>query len=121
MTRHSKKSSPTFTNEELLLIQSKHGDKNQLTFAVMLKFFEMHGRFPILNNLELKQLMINCATYLEFSDEHVPTTDYDWNTRSLERFKQEIRFTSGFRRATLSDKMAFIEHCKSAVFVSAPT
>ena len=56
----------------------------------MLKFFEMHGRFPILNNLELKQLMINCATYLEFSDEHVPTTDYDWNTRSQERFKQEM-------------------------------
>ncbi len=39
----------------------------------------------------------------------------------MERFKQEIRFTSGFRRATLFDKMAFIEHCKSAVLVSAPT
>lgn len=121
MTTNSTPPSLTFTPEQLMLIQSKHGEENQLTFAVMLKFFEKHGRFPVQQNLGLKQLVIDSATYLELDAELVLAMDYGWNTRSMDRFKQEIRFFLGFRMATLSDKVAFIEHCKNAIFVSAPT
>ena len=121
MTTSSTPPSITFTPEQLMLIQNKHGEENQLTFAVMLKFFEKHGRFPVQQNVELKQLVIDSVKYLELGTELAVTMDYDWSSRSKERFKQEIRFSLGFRMATLADKAAFIEHCKNTIFVSAPT
>ena len=114
-------SSITFTDEQLMLIQNKYGEQNQLIFAIMLKFFEKHGRFQMQHNLELKQLVIDSAAYLEFDAEFLIEEHYDWNTRSMDRFKQEIRFFFGFRVATLADKTAFIDYCKKTIFGTGST
>lgn len=114
-------SSLTFTPEQLLLIQNKYGEQNQLIFAVLLKFFERYGCFPLQQHAELNQLVIDSATYLELDAALFTPVGDDGNTRSMERFKQEIRIFFDFRLATLADKTEFIEHCKNTLFISGPT
>ena len=114
-------SSVTFTSEQLMLIQNKYSEQTQLVFAVMFKFFEKYGRFPIQHDLALKQLILESAAYLELTADFLITENYAWNARSTERFKQEIRFFFGFRIATLADKTAFIDYCKKTIFVAGPT
>ena len=110
-----------FTIPEMTLIQNKRGLQNQLTFATTLKFFERHGRFPTQQNSDLQQLIIDVAKYLQIDIELHNGLGYKWDTRSSDRFKQEIRFFFGFRIATLADKSAFIDYCKNTIFGEAPT
>lgn len=110
-----------FTSQEEILIQSKRGLQNQLTFATTLKFFECYGRFPTQLNSELLQIMNGVAKCLQIDMEFHTTLSNNWDTRSSERFKQEIRFFFGFRAATLADKTAFIDYCKNTIFKEAPS
>ena len=114
-------SSVTFTQKQLMLVQKKYGDQNRLIFSVMLKFFEKHGHFYLKNGLDLKQLIIDSATYLELDAKLLIASNYDWDAKSMDRFKQKIRFFFGFRAATLADKTAFIDYCKKTIFVARPT
>lgn len=107
-----------FTPQQLAAIHNKHGVQNQLIFAAMLKFFEKKGAFPAGHHQtsEFQKIMMDVAKSL-----HIELTDFVWNTRSTERFKQEIRFLTGFRMATLGDQSSFLEHCKTVIFPIAPT
>lgn len=108
----------TFTSEQIQAIGSKNGQYNQLTFAVLLVFFKTNGRFPTAGDLELPQLIRDTTAYLQFV---LTLKDGDWNNRTYDRFKQEIRFITGFRVAALADKQTFLHHCKTLIFPMAPT
>ncbi len=108
----------TFLPEYTMAIATKKGEYNQLIFAVMLTFFEKNGRFPITKDLELPNFIHAASDYLQ---SEVALNECDWTSRTFDRFRQEIRFITGFRQATLKDKESFIAHCKRTIFPMAPT
>jgi hypothetical protein len=73
-----------FTSQEEILIQSKRGLQNQLTFATTLKFFECYGRFPTQLDPELLQIMNGVAKCLQIDMEFHTTLNNKWDTRSSE-------------------------------------
>ena len=101
-----------FSQEQIITIQGKHGEQNHFIFAVMLKFFEVNGRFPRQKEPELHNIIATVRKTLHLS----ANINGDWNNRSTERFKQEIRLLFGFRVATLDDKAAFVTYCETYIF-----
>jgi TnpA family transposase len=89
------------SDDELILAKTKNTDKNKLGFAVLLKYFQLESRYPkhfkfvdplmlntIANQLNILPSMIN---------------RFDWEGRSTERFRQEIREFLGCRKVTIND------------------
>ena len=101
-----------FSQEQIITIQGKHGEQNHFIFAVMLKFFEVNGRFPRQKEPELHNIIATVRKTLHLS----ANINGDWNNRSTERFKQEIRLLFGFRVATLDDRAAFVTYCETYIF-----
>src|SRR5690349_5577809 len=89
------------SDDELILAKTKNTDKNKLGFAVLLKYFQLEGRYPkhikyvdpLMLNTISNQLNIPPSTINQF----------DWEGRSTERFRQEIREFIGYRKVTLDD------------------
>lgn len=107
-----------FTSQQLAAIHDKHGDQNQLVFAAMIVFFERKGAFlaGFPQTKDFQKIMDDVSKFLQ-----VELVNFEDNTRSIERFKQEIRFLTGFRMASLEDQAPFLEYCKTVIFPSAPT
>ena len=84
--------------ERLLANRTAHG---RLGFAVLLKFFQSKGRFPS-HKAEVKQeILARIAEQVGISVE--TWHDFDWEGRTIKRFRSEIREWCGFREVTLSD------------------
>ncbi len=92
--------------EEFELIKINSTEKNQMAFAVILKYFQANGRYPtkkdtikplILKSLA-SQLMTNSTLFQPIHLEN----------RTAKRFRQKIRDFLGYRMATLSDANALI-------------
>jgi TnpA family transposase len=90
----------TLLGDDLERVASKRGAA-KLGFALLLRFFAMHGRFPR-GRSELpsaavefvaKQLRVSAAD-LGF---------YEWSGRSIERHRSEIREALGFRECSVAD------------------
>lgn len=105
--------------EELARTQRKNSPKNQLIFAVMLKFFQIEGRYPNQEDL-LSPLMVSSLVEqldlpaIEFSEVH-------WQGRSTERFRQEIRQFLGYQPSTVVDSKKLISWLIENVMPNAPT
>lgn len=91
--------------EELVLL--KQGDVNRISFAIMMKYFELHGR-PLTQNDKVpidlleglgEQLDIECQKFSEFN----------WHGFQARRFRGEIRAFLGYRKPTKEDRSPFIE------------
>ena len=91
----------TLDTEELKLVHTNNTDKNRLIFAVMLKFFQLKGRFPTKKDTIEPLLLYALAKQLQTS--HVFFESYHLETRSAKRFRSKIRGFLGFKIATLSD------------------
>lgn len=99
-------------NDELVLASSKKKNKNQLGFAILLKYFQLENRYP--KHIKyVDPLMLNClANQLDV----VPSCieDFDWEGRSTERFRREIRRFLGYKKVSLQEVDVFkawlIEH-----------
>jgi hypothetical protein len=93
-------------DEELTLIKEKNTNKNKLGFAVLLKYFQLEGRYPkgiqFIDPLLIKYL----ANQLGISESAIK--DFDWEGRSIERFRSEIRDLTGFKQATIEDSKELI-------------
>lgn len=107
-----------FTPQQLAAIHNKYGAQNKLIFATMLTFFERKGAFPAGYHWtpDFQKIMRDVSKSLQ-----IELVTFEENTRSIERFKQEIRFLTGFRMATLGDQASFLEYCKTVIFPTAPT
>lgn len=85
----------TIDEEEQPLIRQKRG-VNRLGFALLLKFFQMKGRFPerkneiprVVRAFVAEQLSVNADDYEQ----------YDWEGRGIKRHRVEIRKLHGFHR-----------------------
>lgn len=89
------------SDDELTLARSKSTDRNRLIFAVLLKYFQLEGHYP--KHIKyIDPLMLNCIANQLFISPSV-IKNFDFEGRSTERFRQEIRLLLGYRKATLKD------------------
>ena len=90
----------TLTPREIALLDPRTGH-NRLGFALLLKFFEVEGRFPR-HKHEIPALVVaHVAGQVEVvADLYL---QYDWRGRSIEQHRADIRALLGFRTATIQD------------------
>ena len=90
----------TIDTEERELIRKKKG-ANRLGFALLLKFFQLKGRFPekkneiprVVQAFVAEQLGLSVTLYQE----------YNWQGRAIKHHRAEIREITGFRPIRMSD------------------
>ena len=76
-------------------------DRSRLGLAVMLKFFQMEGRFP----RDRKEIPVAVRDHLadQLGIEPDAFSEYDLAGRSSKRDREQIRSVLGFRRVTVAD------------------
>ncbi len=84
--------------ERLLTNRTPHG---RLGFAVLLKFFQIKGRFPDHKGEVGNDIITNVAKQIEVPVE--AWHDLDWEGRTIKRHRADIREWCGFQEFTLSD------------------
>lgn len=101
----------TIEAEENQLILKKKG-ANRLGFALLLKFFQLKGRFPEKKNEIPRVVQAFVAEQLGLEEDLYQ--QYDWHGRAIKYHRAEIRARLGFRPMQLSDyrllKQWLIEH-----------
>ena len=85
----------TMGKEEQQLICQKRGI-NRLGFALLLKFFQLKGRFPEKKNEIPRVVRAFVAEQLSAKEEDY--SQYDWVGRGIKRHRAEIRKLYGFHR-----------------------
>lgn len=105
-------------DEELILAKSKNSDKNKLGFAVLLKHFQLEGHYPKHIQFVDPILIKSLASQLNVNPSFIK--NFNWEGRSIERFRGEIRELTGFRKATIRDSEKLIEWLMEKVFPQAP-
>ncbi|MGH3671467.1 MAG: DUF4158 domain-containing protein [Pseudonocardiaceae bacterium] len=105
----------TLVGEELDQVAGKRGP-TRLAFALLLRFHTLHGRFPRGRGELPDEAVVYVAKLVR-----VPAADlglYEWEGRTVEYHRAQIRAFRGFRECTVADaeKMAawLAEHvCQS--------
>ncbi len=90
----------TLLPDERTLLEDKSA-ANQLGFAVLFKFFQIEARFPATKQEVPKQITSYIARQLDGSAKLYQ--EYQWQGRTIERHRAEIREFFGFRKFTLRD------------------
>ncbi|MFV9852086.1 MAG: Tn3 family transposase, partial [Rickettsia aeschlimannii] len=111
----------TLDSEEIALVTRHHTKENKLVFAVMLKFFQLEGRYPTSNDI-IDQTMINhIALQLNLNSSIINFSNYDWSSRTIKRFRQEIRLLLGYNKPTIADSRKLIVWLIEHILPQAPT
>ncbi|MEL6490071.1 MAG: Tn3 family transposase [Cyanobacteria bacterium J06621_3] len=90
----------TIEAEELPIIRKKKG-ANRLGFALLLKFFQLKGRFPEKKNKIPRVIQAFVAEQLGLDEECYQ--NYKWQGRAIKYHRAEIREMCGFHPMRLSD------------------
>jgi hypothetical protein len=93
----------TLVEDDWRLVSNKTG-ATRLGFAVLLKFFELEGRFP----RHAAELPRQAVDYLAQQLRVAPDllASYAWSGRTIEYHRAQIRGALGFREATVQDEEA---------------
>ncbi len=90
----------TVLDDERTLVDVKHGAR-KLAFALLLKFYTRHGRFPT-GASELPGAAVEfVARQLRVAPTDIGS--YEWAGRSIERHWAQIREHLGFRECSVAD------------------
>src|SRR6266566_2811874 len=85
---------------DLAQVGNKTG-ATRLGFALLLKFFQREGRFPLFKN-EIPGVVISfVATQVGVAPEAY--LQYDWQGRTIKDHRAEVRRLLGFRESTVAD------------------
>jgi len=88
--------------EDLILCKKKKGQSNQLTFGIMLVYFKKYIQFPSNKaNTVSMQLLLQVAKHLDIDQTQI--ISFDWDTRTGERYRQDIRQYLGYHVANVKD------------------
>jgi len=91
----------TLLDDERELVVEKRGAWQQLGFAVLMKFYNRHGRFPR-GRAELPDEAIRfLAEQLKLSAAALGF--YEWSGRTIERHRGQIRLHLGFRECSVEE------------------
>jgi hypothetical protein len=91
----------TLTDADRQLVASRYV-MTRLGFALMLRFFQVEGRFPR-DDGEIPVAAVGFVTS-QLSVEPSELLRYDWSGRSVEEHRREIRQALGFRVFTRGDE-----------------
>ena len=105
-------------SEELRFIESKPF-KTKLQFTVMLKFFCLENRFPDNSDGVTSDLIQLVSNQLD-TNAKLPE-NIDWENRTCERFRQEIRDFLGYRKAAIADSEKLVAWLIKDVLLHSPT
>ena len=96
----------TLLPNELELVSGSKADHNRLVFALLLKYFQLEGKFPR-HRREIPQTAINyVARQLKLSPELYQR--YEWGGRVIARHRVAIRAFLDFREGTVADGEAIL-------------
>lgn len=118
----------TLQPDELVLVEYKEG-ANRLGFALLLKYFQIDGRFPRQKHDVPVPAIAFVANQIDVSIDLYPA--YDWEGRTIKQHRADIRAFVGFRESTVQDydemiatllandipKDHQIEHLKAIVYI----
>ena len=91
----------SLTQEERELAAKSKTETITLGFALLLKWFQYEGRFPS-HRIEIPTIVLTyLARQLNIPVERFAA--YEWNGRTMERHRAQIRQHFGFREATVQD------------------
>jgi TnpA family transposase len=94
--------------EDLILCKAKRGKTNQLAFGIMLAYFREHIQFPTNNGNSIStQLILQVST--DLGVDPMNFVSFEWNMRTGERYRQDIRQYLGYRVAKAED-IALVEN-----------
>jgi len=96
----------TLDTEELEFVKTNNTEKNRLTFALVLKFFHMKGRYPTKKDTIEPMIIHSLANQLRVSPSSFEPTQLE--NRTGERFRKKIREFLGYKLATLADSEKLI-------------
>ena len=96
----------TLDTEELEFVKTNNAEKNRLTFALMLKFFHMKGRYPTKKDSIEPMIIYSLANQLRVSPSSFEPIQLE--NRTGERFRKKIRGFLGYKLATLDDSKKLI-------------
>jgi hypothetical protein len=91
----------TLVEADWELLANKTGP-TRLGFALLLKFFELEGRFPRHAGEAPKAAVAYLAAQLKLEAKRF--TDYEWTGRTIRYHRAQIRGVLGFREATVRDE-----------------
>lgn len=92
----------TLSSRELQLAQSQRLHRNRLGFALLLKWFEIEGRFPQRPSEVPQVITAFLAKQLGLESDALQA--YEWKSRSVERQRAQIRQELDFREFTDQDE-----------------
>ena len=90
----------TVLEDERALIDAKYG-ATRLGFALLLKFYTLHGRFPT-GPADLPGAAVEFVAR-QLGVDGADLGSYEWAGRSIERHRAQIREQLGFRECTVAD------------------
>ncbi|MCP3680824.1 MAG: DUF4158 domain-containing protein [Gammaproteobacteria bacterium] len=93
----------------------------QLALAVMLKYFQLHGRYPSPIEPPPAFLVEHIATQLNLSNTTLDKFKWHYNSRTVQRLKKLIRDKLDVRLLRRVDTQQFIAWFKSEIAPTAPT
>ena len=90
----------SLTHDEFELLRNRT-ERSRIGFAVLLKFFQVEGRFPS----DRKEVPAVALDYLgdQLEASSKAFSEYDWSGRSGKRDREQVRSFLGFRRVTVDD------------------
>ena len=94
--------------EELALVKTKYAGRNQLLFALMLKFFQAESCYPTQDDIFPEVLIESLADQLGIVAPE--ENEFNWQSRSIRRFRQDIREFLGYQKATSTHKEQLVKH-----------
>ena len=91
----------TLLPNEMDLVSGSKASHNRLGFALLLKYFQIEGKFPR-HRREVPQTAVDyVARQLKLSSEVYQ--QYEWSGRVIARHRVAIRAFLGFREGTVTD------------------
>ena len=102
----------SLTEDEFELVRDRTA-RSRLGFAVLLKFFQVEGRFPLERREVPTRVLDYLSSQLDLSREAF--AEYPLSGRSSERDRAQIRSRLGFRRVTVEDSQELSDWLRGEV------
>lgn len=108
------------SQEDITLCNTKTVTINKLAFGIMLSYFRSDIKFPSPQEKPISvKLISKIAEQLDIEEYSV--LDFDWSSRTAERYRQNIKKYLGFREVNNNDALSFKEYLIKEVLPHNPS
>ena len=108
------------SSEEIRKCKRKIDVCNQIIFGVMIAYFKTYIKFPSNKNyLVSSKLISQVIDELETNESNV--VNFEWEGRTVERYRGEIKLFLGYWEATNNDSKQFIKYLLKDILLRNPS